>query len=61
MRLRRHVRVQGLAKSEVFWGSLASTIGIFLPSFVLVLVAAPTRVSTLGATYSSSPTWATAR
>jgi chromate transporter len=24
-----------------FWGSLASTIGIFLPSFVLVLVAAP--------------------
>ena len=24
-----------------FWGSLASTIGIFLPSFILVLVAAP--------------------
>jgi len=24
-----------------FWGSLAATIGIFLPSFVLVLVAAP--------------------
>ncbi len=24
-----------------FWGSLASTIGIFLPSFVIVLVAAP--------------------
>ena len=24
-----------------FWGSLASTIGIFLPSFLLVLVAAP--------------------
>jgi chromate transporter len=24
-----------------FWGSLVSTIGIFLPSFVLVLVAAP--------------------
>ncbi len=25
-----------------FWGSLASTIGIFLPSFLIVLVAAPT-------------------
>src|SRR5215472_12436742 len=25
----------------VFWGSLASTIGIFLPSFLIVLVAAP--------------------
>jgi chromate transporter len=24
-----------------FWGSLVSTIGIFLPSFILVLVAAP--------------------
>src|SRR6202008_1186400 len=24
-----------------FWGSLAATIGIFLPSFLLVLVAAP--------------------
>ncbi len=24
-----------------FWGSLASTVGIFLPSFILVLVAAP--------------------
>jgi chromate transporter len=24
-----------------FWGSLAATIGIFLPSFILVLVAAP--------------------
>jgi chromate transporter len=24
-----------------FWGSLASTIGIFMPSFLLVLVAAP--------------------
>src|SRR5262249_15655186 len=24
-----------------FWGSLASTIGIFFPSFILVLVAAP--------------------
>jgi chromate transporter len=24
-----------------FWGSLVSTIGIFLPSFLLVLVAAP--------------------
>ena len=24
-----------------FWGSLAATVGIFLPSFVLVLVAAP--------------------
>jgi chromate transporter len=24
-----------------FWGSVAATIGIFLPSFVLVLVAAP--------------------
>jgi chromate transporter len=24
-----------------FWGSLASTIGIFLPSFIFVLVAAP--------------------
>jgi chromate transporter len=24
-----------------FWGSLASTIGIFLPSFVIVLIAAP--------------------
>jgi chromate transporter len=25
-----------------FWGSLVSTIGIFLPSFILVLIAAPT-------------------
>lgn len=25
-----------------FWGSLVSTVGIFLPSFILVLVAAPT-------------------
>jgi chromate transporter len=24
-----------------FWGSLASTVGIFMPSFILVLVAAP--------------------
>jgi chromate transporter len=24
-----------------FWGSLVSTIGIFLPSFILILVAAP--------------------
>jgi chromate transporter len=24
-----------------FWGSLAATIGIFLPSFLLVLIAAP--------------------
>jgi chromate transporter len=24
-----------------FWGSLVSTVGIFLPSFILVLVAAP--------------------
>jgi chromate transporter len=24
-----------------FWGSLAATVGIFLPSFILVLVAAP--------------------
>ena len=24
-----------------FWGSLVSTVGIFLPSFLLVLVAAP--------------------
>src|SRR6478735_6977433 len=24
-----------------FWGSLVSTIGIFLPSFLLVLIAAP--------------------
>jgi chromate transporter len=25
-----------------FWGSLVSTVGIFLPSFILVLIAAPT-------------------
>jgi chromate transporter len=25
-----------------FWGSLASTVGIFLPSFLIVLIAAPT-------------------
>ena len=24
-----------------FWGSLAATVGIFVPSFILVLVAAP--------------------
>src|ERR1700756_2047580 len=33
-----------------FWGSLVSTIGIFLPSFILVLVAAP-----LLAKYRSNP------
>lgn len=27
-----------------FWGSLVSTIGIFLPSFILVLVAAPVLI-----------------
>jgi chromate transporter len=27
-----------------FWGSLVSTIGIFLPSFILVLIAAPLLV-----------------
>ena len=26
-----------------FWGSLVSTVGIFLPSFILVLIAAPSR------------------
>ncbi len=29
---------------EGFWGSLVSTIGIFLPSFLLVLIVAPILV-----------------
>src|SRR5580658_426673 len=33
-----------------FWGSLVSTVGIFLPSFILVLVVAP-----LLARYGSNP------
>jgi chromate transporter len=28
-----------------FWGSVVSTVGIFLPSFILVLVAAPLLAS----------------
>ena len=34
----------GASLLDGFWGSLASTVGIFLPSFLLVLIAAPILV-----------------